>query len=799
MTGVMTESPSAIRILHGIAWTFFGLGSAVMLVLAAAFLYLNPQVPDASEFKDVKLRAPLRIFSADDKLIQEFGQRLTPITFEEIPQDFINALLDTEDKRFFEHSGIDVITVANATWQLVRNQGAIRTGASTITMQLVKNISGDSEVRFIRKFKEMLLALKIEQELTKEEILTLYLNIIPFGKHSFGIQAAARTYYGKDVGDLTLAQTAMLAGIPKAPEAGNPINGPERALARRNLVLLRMLQQGSIDQVQFDEATAAPITAQVFAREIELPSLYIAEMVRKRLLGEYGRNVYNEGLLVETTIQSDMQIAAVRALTNQLNAYDRRHGYRGPEFRKIQGTDEYLAAPEYGYPPNWLDTLDNLRAVGDQLPGIVVRSDDDGLEVLTKDLETIVIEIANLRWARPYIDEDRRGARPKSAAEFLAVGDIIRYELDDQGEYALGQVPAIQGGFVAIDPDDGAILALHGGYDFRARQYNHVTQARRQPGSSFKPFFYAGALEDGLTAASIYNDAPHVMDGGDLEEVYRPSNFNDEFDGPLRLREALFKSKNLISLRVILDYGPENAINYVSRFGFDTGGFPRNVQLAFGGGTIALTPLDVATGYAMFANGGHEVEPYFIKEIDSINNHVLFLANPKRVCDDCEPAAEQIVEPRVAYIMDSILGDVVQRGTAVKAKRRLGRSDLRGKTGTTNDADIWFSGYNREIAATTWVGFGDNSPVGNREFGSTAPLETWIEFMEDVLPPESQTRALPIPDRLVTLKIDPKTGLRTDPTDPDGIFEFFREERAPAARLAEQQDEVESQPLQQIF
>ena len=330
----MTESPSAIRILHGIAWAFFGLGSAVMLVLAAAFLYLNPQVPDASEFKDVKLRAPLRIFSADDKLIQEFGQRLTPITFEEIPQDFINALLDTEDKRFFEHSGIDVITVANATWQLVRNQGAIRTGASTITMQLVKNISGDSEVRFIRKFKEMLLALKIEQELTKEEILTLYLNIIPFGKHSFGIQAAARTYYGKDVGDLTLAQTAMLAGIPKAPEAGNPINGPERALARRNLVLWRMLQQGSIDQVQFDEATAAPITAQVFAREIELPSLYIAEMVRKRLLSEYGRNVYNEGLLVKTTIQSHMQIAAERALTNQLNAYDRRHGYRGPSLER---------------------------------------------------------------------------------------------------------------------------------------------------------------------------------------------------------------------------------------------------------------------------------------------------------------------------------------------------------------------------------------------------------------------------------------------------------------------------------
>lgn len=786
------------KLLHGVGWSLLGLGSGIVLVLAAAFLYLNPQVPDASTFKDVKLRAPLRIYSADEKLIQEFGQRLTPITFEEIPPLFISALLDTEDKRFFEHSGIDVITVANATWQLIRNKGSIKTGASTITMQLVKNISGDSEVRFIRKFKEMLLALKIEQELTKEEILTLYLNMIPFGKHSFGIQAAANTYYGKDIDQLTLAQTAMLAGIPKAPEAGNPINGPERALNRRNLVLSRMLSQGSISQAQYDEAVAAPITAQVFAREIELPSLYLAEMVRKRLLQEYGRNAYNEGLLVKTTLRSDMQMAAEKALTNQLNAYDRRHGYRGPEFHKIQGTDEYLAAPEYGYPPNWLDTLENLFVIGDQMPGIVVSSREDGLEVLTQDLQTITIASEKVRWARPYIDENRRGARPASAADFLEPGDVIRYEVQEDG-YALGQVPAVQGALVALDPDDGAVLALHGGYDFRARQYNHVTQARRQPGSNFKPFFYAGALENGLTAASIYNDAPHVMSGGELEETYRPSNFNDEFDGPLRLREALYKSKNLVSLRVILDYGPENAIDYVRRFGFDTSDFPRDVQLAFGGGTIALTPMEVATGYAMFANGGYAVTPYFIQEIDSINEDVLFLAQPPRVCDDCEPSAPRVIEPRVAYIMDSILADVMKRGTGTKAMRRLKRADMRGKTGTTNDADIWFSGYTRDLVATTWVGFGDNSPVGSREFGSTAPLETWMEFMEDVLPPASLSRSLPFPDKLVTLKIDPATGLSTEPTDPNGIFEIFREELAPAAALAKQQNEVETQPLQQIF
>ncbi|MFT7243011.1 MAG: penicillin-binding protein 1A [Candidatus Azotimanducaceae bacterium] len=786
------------RILQIFGWTTFGLTSGLVLVLAAAFLYLNPQVPAASTFKDVKLRAPLRIYSADNKLIQEFGQRLIPITFEEIPPLFISALLDTEDKRFFEHSGIDLITVANASWQLIRNKGSIRTGASTITMQLVKNISGDTEIRFIRKFKEMLLALKIEQELSKEDILTLYLNMIPFGKHSFGIQAAANTYYGQNIADLTLAQVAMLAGVPQAPEAGNPVNGPKRALNRRNLVLLRMREQNSITLEQYEEAIAAPVTAKVYGREIELPALYVAEMVRKHLLNQFGNNAYNEGLIVRTTIDSHKQRAAEAAVTRKLNEYDRRHGYRGPEYKRIQGTDEFIAAPEYGYPVNWLSTLDNLKVLGDQLPGIVTRSDETGIELLTQDLQRVEITEAGFRWARPYIDVNRRGARPKLATELVNVGDVIRYEINEAG-YWLGQVPDIQSALVSLDPDSGAILALVGGYDFRAQQYNHATQARRQPGSNFKPFFYAGAIENGLTAASIYNDAPVVLDGGDLEEVYRPSNVNDNFDGPLRLREALYKSKNLVSLRVILDYGPANAISYVSRFGFDTTNFPRDAQLAFGGGTIAITPLEVATGYAAFANGGHYVAPYFIQEIDSINEDVLFQADPPRVCADCETLAPRIMDPRVAYIVDSILADVMVRGTGNKAFRALQRRDLRGKTGTTNDADIWFSGYTRDLVTTIWAGFGNNGAVGSREYGSTVPLETWVDYVKEVLPPESETRSLPFPDRLVTLKIDPVTGLRTEPSDPNGIFEIFREEFAPPAALANQQDEIESQPLQQIF
>ena len=786
-----------------ILWSTATLVCGACLILAAAYLYLNPQVPDAESFRNVKLRAPLSIYSADEKLIQEFGERLVPVTFDQIPPLFIRALLDTEDKRFFEHGGIDLITLANATWQLVRNKGSIRTGASTITMQLVKNISGDTEVRFIRKFKEMLLALKIEQELSKQEILTLYLNIIPFGKHAFGIQAAANTYYGKTVDQLDLAQLAMLAGIPQAPEAGNPINGPERAIARRNLVLTRMREQDSISAEDYRLATSAPITAQVYARKIELPSLYLAEMVRKRLLQQIGSNAYTEGYIVRTTIDSRMQVAAENAVTQKLNEYDRRHGYRGPEARSIQGTDQYNAAPEYGYPANWLSTLANARVIGDQYPAIVIAVRDQDIDVLTTNQTVVTIDWEGLSWARAYINVNTRGPTPKMATDLLKTGDLIRIEKGPKGTWRLGQVPAIQGALVSLDPVNGAIRALVGGYDFNSKQFNHATQARRQPGSNFKPFFYAGALENGLTAASIYNDAPVVLPGGEQEEVYRPTNSGDVFRGNIRLREALYRSINLVSLRVILDFGAQNAIDYVKRFGFDTSNFPRNVQLAFGGGTIALTPMEVATGYAAFANGGYKVEPYFITEIDSINADPIFLAQPKTVCHtDCGdlPQAEQIIEPRVAYIMNSILGDVIRRGTGTKAIRALKRQDLKGKTGTTNDADIWFSGFTHDLVATTWAGFGDNSSVGAREYGSTTPIETWIAYMREALPAEADSTVLPLPDHMVTLMINPTTGLRSEAGDPDGIFEIFREEFAPPpAAIVVDQTDTKSQPLQQVF
>jgi len=782
-------------------WCCLALISGSSLLLSAAFLYLNPQVPEASSFRQVKIRAPLRIFSADQKLIQEFGERLTPIEYDDIPTQFIHALLDTEDKRFFHHSGIDLITVANASWQLILNQGSIQSGASTITMQLVKNISGESQVRFIRKFKEMLLALKIERELSKEEILTLYLNIIPFGKHAFGIQAAANTYYGKNIGQLTLPQLAMLAGIPKAPEAGNPINGPQRAYLRRNLVLQRMLVQGSIDQADYEEAVMAPLTASVHQRAIELPALYIAEMVRRRLLTEFGKDAYNQGLIVHTTINSRMQSAAESAVQKKLTEYDRRHGYRGPEQKQIQGSDEYIAAPEYGYPASWIKSLEQARVFGNQHPAIVVATTDEEIRVLDRELEVLTIPLADFAWARPYIDVNTKGRAPEFASDVVGIGDFVRIEQTPEGNWRLGQVPDIQGALVALDPHDGAIRALVGGYDFRIKQFNHATQAKRQPGSNFKPFFYSGAFESGLTAATIYNDAPIVLSGGELEETYRPRNSGDVFHGKMRLREALYRSVNLVSLRVLLDYGPENAINYVKRFGFDTTNFPRDAQLAFGGGTIALTPTDIATGYATFANGGYKITAYFIDRIESINRDILFKASPDVVCRiDCEELniAPRVVDENVAYIMNSILGDAIKRGTGTKALRALKRNDLRGKTGTTNDADIWFSGFTHDLVATTWAGFSDNSPVGNREWGSTTPLETWIEFMAIALPPESSSTSLPRPDGIVSVRIDPLTGLRAEPTDPNAIFEIFREEYVPSEISINKPDEDED-PYRHIF
>ena len=558
-----------------------------------------------------------------------------------------------------------------------------------------------------------------------------------------------------------------------------------------------MVEQGSISQSDYQLAVAEPITARVFDRQIELPALYAAELIRSEVIKAFGSRAYALGLKVESTLDSRMHAAAEAAVIKKLNEYDQRHGYRGPEEAQLAGTRTYLAGNQTEFPAYWKQRLKDANVIGDQHPAIVIDITGQSAQVLTRSgsIETLTWE--GLRWARPYVNVNQRGRAPQSTSDILNIGDLIRIAPTDDEGWRLGQVPALQAAFVALDPDDGAIRAMVGGYDFRLNQFNHATQARRQPGSTFKPFFYAGAMEQGITAASIYNDAPVVLPGGELEEKYRPKNSGSGFRGNIRLREALYRSINLVSLRVLLDYGSSNAIDYVSRFGFNTDGFPNNVQLAFGGGTIALTPLEIATGYAVFANGGRAVDSFLIQSVTTVNESSSIIDREQFCRGGCRGAsAEQVVDPRVAFIMNSILKDTIQKGTGRKAFRALKRTDLMGKTGTTNDADIWFSGYNGDIAATAWAGFSSNAPVGNREWGSTTPIETWIDFAKSALPNVSPEVAR-VPDGIVSIKIDPKTGQRTSPSDPDGVFEYFRQEFAPeeAQRLASDEDAADYQAI----
>ncbi|HSG89870.1 MAG TPA: PBP1A family penicillin-binding protein [Pseudomonadales bacterium] len=803
--------------------------AGLVMGLAGAFLYLNPQIPSAATYRDLRLQTPLRVFASDGSFMAEYGERRRiPLSIADIPEPFRLAVLDTEDKRFYSHPGIDFVTLVRASIQLVANPDEIGPGASTITMQLARNISFSLEQTFLRKFKEMLLAVKIENELTKDEILELYLNVIPFGKRAYGAEAAALTYYGKSLKDLDLAQWAMLAGIPQAPSAGNPVNGPARALRRRNLVLANMLAQGSIERPAYEAAIAQPITATVHERQTELDAPWVAEWARQQTLDLYGSGAYEDGLEVYTTIDPLTQKSANAAVRDGLNAYDRRHGYRGPERTLIPPESPTLDA---GTLERWRETLAETPVYGDQIPALVTDLDEEGFSALLRDGSIVRVPQAKLRWARPFLTVNSMGARPTRPADVVARGDLVRLEADEDG-WGLGQVPDVGGALVALRPQDGAVRALVGGYDFRRLQFNNALQAARQPGSNFKPFVYAAALAAGRTPATMYLDAPLVFEDANLEGLYRPKNDSGKFTGPTRLRRALYRSVNLVSMRVLLDIGASNVIDYVGRFGFDTRTFPRNLQLAIGGGTMALTPMDVARAYAVFANGGFRVDPYLIERITHQGDGVIYATQPARACDAaCERTLERaeadaaatagiaaagdamgdatgdasddavderpliraprVMDERIAYIMQSMLGDVIRYGTGRRA-RSLERDDLGGKTGTTNEADTWFSGFQHELAATVWVGFSDNRPVGDNEFGSNAALPIWIDLMEDVLAGVPEYVA-DQPPGVVRMRIDPDTGQAASPGDPDAIFELFLAENAPAPAAAAAQ-EPEARP-----
>ena len=757
---------------------------ALTLGLASVFLYLNPQIPTTETYRHYRFETPLRIFTADGALVAEFGNRLIPIDFHDVPVHFVNALLNTEDKRFYDHAGIDLISLANDVVDLFLSD--VRTGASTITMQLAKQVSFGPEQRMIRKLKEMLLAIKIERELTKDEILELYVNIMAFGKQAYGVQAAAHTYYGRPVAELDLAQLAMLAGIIKKPTAGNPINGPEWALDRRNLVLRRMRSQGSIDQAEYEKAVSAPITAAVHQRGIDLPAPYPAEWVRQQLIERYGTDIYT-GFVVYTTLDSKRQAAAQRAVRDGVLDYDIRHGYRGPEGQL--GLD-VLTVGEGGALNGAaiIEALGAYEMSGGRLePAVVVELEERRVEAMRASGEVVGIDWDGLRWA-PYLDADRRGPTPRRAAEIVSRGDVIRVLQDEHGAWRLRQLPEVQAALVALDPRTGAIQALVGGWDFLAKQFNHALQAARQPGSGFKPFVYSAALANGVTPASVFLNAPLVFEDDNLEMAYRPRNDSGEFSGPMRLREALARSINMVSMRVMTGIGAGPVLDHLRNFGFETANLPRDVQLAIGGGTMMFTPLDMARAYAVLANGGFLVEPNIVDRVERLDGSLVFEGDYPLACEPCPrpeegpvpPSATRAIDEANAFVMDTLLRDVIAhpRGTGRRA-RELERPDLAGKTGTTDQStDTWFNGYHPHLAATVWVGFSDHRPTGEGEYGSRTPLTIWMQFMRDALADEPVVER-PLPDGVVRVKVNRETGRVARPDDPNALFEYFLADSLP--------------------
>ncbi|ANG61346.1 peptidase [Marinobacterium aestuarii] len=752
----------------------------VLLAVAGVYYTLAPQLPDVESLREVQFQTPMRIFSSDSKLIAEFGEkRRTPVSYDSIPTDLVRAFQAAEDSRFFEHIGIDFKGLSRAAFQLATS-GHIQSGGSTITMQVAKNFFLSRERTFNRKFIEILLALRIERELSKEEIFELYINKIYLGQRAYGIEAAAGVYYGSSIQDLTLAQMATIAGLPKAPSTDNPIRNPQRAIERRNWILQRMHGLGYISDQAFEEASAAPITARYHGADIELDAPYVAEMVRSELFERFDEELYNEGYRVYTTLDSKLQTKATHALQNGLLDYSTRHGYRGPESQ----LDTALT------PDAIAQKLESMTSYANLEPAIVTQVDDKNIQASLKNGESVTVDWDGLKWARKYRSNNSMGATPKKAADILAPGDIVRL-YKDTDSWTLSQLPQVQGAFVALDPKDGAIRALSGGFNFNLNKFNRATQAYRQPGSNFKPFIYAAALDNGFTPASMINDAPVVFHDASLGGDWRPQNYSERFYGPTRLREGLYRSRNLVSIRLLRAVGIDTTIDYIQGFGFDPQRLPRNLSLSLGSADV--TPLEIVTGYAALANGGYKVSSYFIQRIEDQHGNLIFQANPP--CANCNatqdtdsvdttasrlsPSAPRIMDPRNAYLMYSMLQDVIRQGTATRA-RSLDRNDLAGKTGTTNDQkDAWFTGFNRDLVATTWVGFDQPAPLGRSEFGSTTALPIWIDFMETALDQTPENGPVQ-PDGIVRVKIDPATGLLAYPGQKNAIFEVFRAEDVPA-------------------
>ncbi|MDN3521394.1 penicillin-binding protein 1A [Halomonas ramblicola] len=815
-------------------WLLLSLTAAVGLGVAGAALYFAPGLPDVRQLQDFELHSPLRIYTRDGKQIGEFGdERRMPVEFDEIPEDFIQALLAAEDAAYFDHRGVDPKGLARAAVELVASGGEIQSGGSTITMQVARNYLLTLDRTFTRKIREILLALQMEQVLSKEEILELYVNKIFLGNRAYGIAAAAEVYYNRPLEELTLAETAMIAGLPKAPSTFNPLANPERSLIRRNWILFRMRELGQIDQAAYDEAVQAPITARRYVAQTEVDADYVAEMARQYAVDRFGEEeAYTGGYRIHTTLDSELQPFARRALADGLIAYDTRHGWRGPEQQDIpaslveaqerterRGLEEELdESPEVletarraaersesrvegidGDVSNWLQVLDRTPGFGPLQPAIVVESEGREMRVLTRGGELRTIAWDGLSWAREYRSPGARGPEPGSAAEIAGAGDLVRVLEREDGSLRLAQRPGAEGSLVVMHPDTGAILALQGGFDFDASKFNRAVQAQRQSGSIFKPFIYLAALDSGLmNAASVVNDAPVVVNDGS-NELWRPVNSSGDFLGPMRLRNALARSRNLVTIRVLQQVGLDATLEFLEGFGFARSRLPHGLSLALG--SADLTPLEMTNAYAVLANGGFQVSPWFIERVTRGEETLVEEALPAVACRECDanqseveidgrqhPVAPRVADPIAVYILRDMLRDVIENGTG-RAALELGREDVVGKTGTTNNQrDTWFAGFNSDLVTTVWVGKDDNESTA--EYGASAALPVWIDFMRGAL--EDRPVAMPEPpDGLVTARVDPDTGRRLPDGQGGGISEIFHPDHLPSVQPQRVEREVE--------
>ena len=804
-----------------------GLGAsgaiAAVAAVVGAYYFVEPGLPRAETIRDIPLQIPLRIFSRDGYLISEIGERRRIlVTFEDLPPHVVHAFISAEDRRFFEHPGIDYQGIVRSFARLLRS-GEISGGGSTLTQQLARDYFLTREQLFSRKLREAFLAYKIEQEFTKEQIMALFLNKMFFGQRAYGVAAAAQVYFNKNLRDVNAAEAATLAGVLPAPSRYNPVYSAANAEMRRGYVLGRMHDLGYIDDAGYADSMAFPMESQLHGAAVELNAPYVAEMVRSEMLKRYGEDTYTAGYQVVTALDSRLQTAANYALRNGLLEFTRRRGYRGPATTLELG-DEVLASPFEQWPIEIRELLEQYAPGGLSVALVTALSENNSASVVFGGGIKATLPWSGIKWAKPFIDRETTGPAPEAVTDVLSVGDLVYVMPTANGSWALAQVPEAQGAVVAIDPFDGAVGALTGGFDFTMSKFNRARQAYRQPGSSFKPFIYSAALENGNTPATVILDAPVVINSSELEAVWRPINYSGRFYGPTRMREALVRSMNLVSVRLLLfNTGIGNAVRHIEKFGFGDAALPRNGSLALGGG--AASPLDMAQGYAIIANGGHAVKPYVIDAIYGPEGETLYRSEPAVVCDECvakEPdnrfgtrrtemtldamadvaldyrpdantapalytdviTAPQSLSPQNMFLIQDMMRDVVRHGTGRRAMV-LGRNDLSGKTGTSNDRrDAWFGGFNADLASIVWVGYDDDRPLGPGEEGSRTALPIWIEFSRIALAgmPENQ---MPMPEGIVSVLIDRETGCPARSGQRNVVFEVFRAGNVPKCEFVE--------------